>query len=296
MDYIVTRGEVEAARVVRQRATLTTLPLELREMIWSFVLVEREPIFSCTLQHSTPAQGHRRKGSKRARLLALIQDGYHRKPAASPARTTRTELWPRLPALTAVNHQIRQEALHVFFRDNVFVFRLNERMSTREVERWQTALVAQCPTLLPQHLFTIWTTRLEFMTQSPLGIGRQPAAIDCTLGPDSHLALSFSGGLAQECTCTARQHAKELSHEANINGQQTELIMKFTGYVEEQIRNDWGRRGRKMTPPRPCADCGMPRVERRTPEELKRFSDQYWATQPGECCFILPVLPAGGPP
>ncbi|KAK3673129.1 hypothetical protein LTR78_006969 [Recurvomyces mirabilis] len=258
--------------MAEQKPCLLSLPLELREMIWRDVLVEPEPIFTCLAQHAVTRP---RDSSKRARIRAFWSDRYSRTPTAPE---TKVSLWPRLPTLSRVSAQLRREALEVFFRDNVFLFRLDCHMSDHDVQRWQDSLMAQwSPKMLGAHLFKSWTLRLEFMVQSQTGGMRQPTAIDCKLGAADRLLLSFSGALEQECTCRCRDGAEGLSSElATAEAGSATTLARFATLVEEQMKSDWERRGRRMTPPCPCVRCGLMRSEKRTPDELKRYSDQYW--------------------
>ncbi|KAK5115041.1 hypothetical protein LTR62_001738 [Meristemomyces frigidus] len=253
-----------------ESSRLLSLPLELREMIWRYVLVEPEPIFTCLVQHAVTRP---RCHSKRARMRSFWHEIYSRTPSVT---TTKLSLWPRLPILSRVNTQLRREALEVFFRDNVFLFRLDYQMSDRDVERWQETLLSQWSrSMLPAGLFRLWTIRLEFMVQSQTGGMRQPTILDCSLGPNGDLAHRFQGALKQECTCRYQDNVRSLTKEATAStAGQNELIAKVAALVEEQIKAEWGRRGRWMTLPYLCVRCGLARTEQRTAEELKRYSDR----------------------
>ncbi|KAK5678035.1 hypothetical protein LTS10_009204 [Elasticomyces elasticus] len=181
--------------------TLVGLHPELREQIWSLVVVHDEPI-----RYYVESRTIARPEAERAPscLALILQKKRH----------------PSEPLLLSVSRHIRAESLWLYARDNVFAFRpgKNQARLMEPLCRQDCYAPEDGEMHQPWHglrdltLFEFWTVRLEFMifrVDDPIPKNAYarpdgPATVDISLDNDGMKVLSFGGQFARECTCWFR--------------------------------------------------------------------------------------------
>ncbi|KAK3629546.1 hypothetical protein LTR56_017975 [Elasticomyces elasticus] len=234
-----------------ESASLLGLPVELREMIWRYALVENEPLVSyigkCVVRS--------RYGEHRAKLVR------------------RTTLYPKTPALARVSKMIRWETMPTWYGGNIFAFRVDhDDQDDGEVERWLKA--RREPVLFfdlkrdrNHTIHNLSKVDLEFQMYSDAAEGPSSAGINIRSAVGaSKLSLSFTGVLARECTCSLTTVMDDLSEDpSNIRevaaemyeGWEQEAIGAFAKRIEWNIGN-WQSNDREDGNEY-CSTCEKPR-------------------------------------
>ncbi|KAK5702810.1 hypothetical protein LTR97_003756 [Elasticomyces elasticus] len=124
------------SNVLRPNVFFDRLPLELREMIWTALLVQREPI-----------------SAKLAQRIALTSEREHdaactRKAECHRRHVRQTHALPRLPPLAFVCKDLAREAITFYFKNNVFRFDV-ERGHFYEVNSWLENYEKRCESIIP---------------------------------------------------------------------------------------------------------------------------------------------------
>ncbi|KAK5682210.1 hypothetical protein LTS10_005336 [Elasticomyces elasticus] len=201
-----------------ESASLLGLPVELREMIWRYALVEGEPLVSYMGERVVRS----RYGEHRAKLVR------------------QTTLYPETPALARVSKMIRWETMPTWYGENIFAFGVDhEGQDDGEVERWLKA--RREPVLFfdlqrdrNHTIHNLSKVDLEFQMYSEAAEGPSSAGINIRSAVGaSKLSLSFTGVLARECTCSLTTVMDDLSEDpSNIRGVAAEMC---EGWEQEAI-------------------------------------------------------------
>ncbi|KAK5719442.1 hypothetical protein LTR15_007966 [Elasticomyces elasticus] len=233
-----------------QSASLMGLPVELREIIWKYALVEEEPLIS----YMGERVQRPRYGENRAKLVR------------------QTIVYPEMPALACVSRDIRWETMPIWY-DNVFAFGLDHEARGRgEVGRWLKA--RREPVLFfdlrqdrNHTIHRLTKVDLEFQMYSHAAEGPASAGISIRRAVDvSKLSLSFTGVLARECTCSLTALMDELSKDPSDLREydhemcecwEQEAISAFAKRVERNIE-DW-QGDHREDGDEYCSACEKPR-------------------------------------
>ncbi|KAK5696113.1 hypothetical protein LTR97_008533 [Elasticomyces elasticus] len=181
-----------------ESAWLLGLPVELREMIWRYALVENEPL----VPYMEKCVVRSRDGEHRAKLVR------------------QTTLYPKTPALARVSKMIRWETMPTWYGGNIFAFRVDhDDQDDGEVERWLKA--RREPVLFfdlkrdrNHTIHNLSKVDLEFQMYSDAAEGASSAGINIRSAVGaSKLSLSFTGVLARECTCSLTTVMNDLSED-----------------------------------------------------------------------------------
>ncbi|KAK3619742.1 hypothetical protein LTR56_023827 [Elasticomyces elasticus] len=244
----------------RDAPCLMGLPPELREMIWSFALIEPEPIMAYVKRQTVPSsqktsyQWYQDRGITAAREMKAV---------------------PELPPLAFVAKSVGREVIPIFF-SNTFLFSTNHR-NIGEVGDWVFDMYDKLAVYTGDDegswnpLDSNITIRLEF------GVPRsRVATIEYTMRcPTGHerFRAKLDGHLAEECRCWLADAAKALDEESLVlrgNGESYDnrwAMGELTGIVERRIRDVWFRRKRSSLSAT-CSTCG--KTQYRSVEDQSR--------------------------
>ncbi|KAK5701139.1 hypothetical protein LTR17_022861 [Elasticomyces elasticus] len=209
-----------------ESASLLGLPVELREMIWRYAIVEDEPLISYIGKRVVRS----RYGEHRAKLVR------------------QTTLYPEPPALARVSKMIRWETMPSWYGENVFAFGADhEGQDDGEVERW-----------LKARREPMYSDAAEGPSSAGIKIRRAVGA--------SKLSLSFTGVLARECTCSLTTVMDDLSEDPSdvrevaaemCESWEQEAIAAFAKRIQWNI-GDWQSDDREDGDGY-CSTCEKPR-------------------------------------
>ncbi|KAK5688297.1 hypothetical protein LTS10_000275 [Elasticomyces elasticus] len=170
---------------------LLDLPPELREMIWSLVLVEPEPIISSVERRTIST-----KDFMSTTKLKSIRIG---RPS------------PDLPSLAIATRSMCGEIVSIYFGRNTFLFHLDKR-NPEEVSSWLHAVKNHVWDLLDGSDFEIVdehiTIRLEFAITNSQYFDL-PAWVEYSYDAKTDdFGILYGGQLQEECVCRIRDHIK----------------------------------------------------------------------------------------
>ncbi|KAK4962796.1 hypothetical protein LTR10_000423 [Elasticomyces elasticus] len=222
----------ESAAENEGESRLMNLPPELRELIWSFVVGQPEPVV-CYM----------------ARRVVIATD-------ARPDRMATVRQFkvvPRLPSLARTSRVLAEEALPLYFRDNIFLFHL-DRLSVYDCKRWLEEIGCHCETISNQTTFGLdrnMKVRLEFWMKN-----RQPAAVEFTTCTNQRdFQVTFPETLENECNCWVEEAADYARFYADRGTDSEEVQLSiFAGFLETVIEKAWLPRG-PATNGIECTDC-----------------------------------------
>ncbi|KAK3660866.1 hypothetical protein LTR56_000624 [Elasticomyces elasticus] len=237
---------------------LLSLPAELREMIWSFVLVEPEPIISYVNRRTIVNED--KHDPRRLETLRVM------KPI------------PSLPPLAYIAKQLHAEIVAAFFGSNTFVFHLN-KYNPREVDSWLTAVKYHISELLTDldsafvdgHI----TIRLDLQIPISAFLGRL-ATIEYSFNvkKDSY-DIKFSGALTQECVCRLYDQIEHRYPDGTGEWESLGPMSAVTKLLECWARLYWLPRD-TTTRPKHCLHCCRPRYagDGAVDQEFDRLLDE----------------------
>ncbi|KAK5727874.1 hypothetical protein LTR17_012417 [Elasticomyces elasticus] len=209
---------------------LMGLPPELREMIWTFAVLEPHPIMAYVRWQTVPSsqktsyKWYQDRGITAAREMKAV---------------------PELPPLAFVAKGIGREVMPIFF-SNTFLFSIDRRNVGEVGTGW-----------IP--LDSNITIRVEF------GVPRSRiATIEYTmrhLNGHERFRAKLDGQLTDECRCWLADASKALDEESLVLHGDVESYDKrwgmgeLTGIVERRIRDVWSIRKRNGVSAT-CSTCG----------------------------------------
>ena len=239
--------------MVSNPASLTGLPVELRELIWQAVVVDPEPL--------TAYISNRTFRVPECSITADPTVDYLNDKPGQLVRQIKT--FPEYPELRRVSRSVRQEVLTVFFRDNIFAFCLDRKDGVNEVFEWMATRMRKSvrPSISVRYAL-LWTVRLEFHEVSEER-GRERGAIDIKLDtPAARVALTYSMGAVEKCHCKLAELAEFYSGHwkgkafSRLTGEVIHLLSvnrdAYAGSVEG--RDDQSRHVKR------CDECGLPPI------------------------------------
>ncbi|KAK3664409.1 hypothetical protein LTR22_004822 [Elasticomyces elasticus] len=217
---------------------LMGLPPELREMIWSFVVLEPHPIIAYV---------------KRQTIASSQRGSYQWFQDYGITTSRQSKTVPTLPPLAFVAKSVGREVLPIFF-SNTFLFSIDRRNSG-EAGDWvfdmydNLAVCTRDEEMSWMHLDNNITIRLEF------GVPRlsRIATIEYTMRcPSAHgrFRARIDGQLTEECHCWLADAAKTLEEESSLFRNNEEPyynrwgVGELSGIVERRIRDVWCNRKR----------------------------------------------------
>ncbi|KAK5688298.1 hypothetical protein LTS10_000276 [Elasticomyces elasticus] len=229
------------------RASLLGLPFELREMIWSLVLIQADPI--------TAKIG--RRTIMRTRSLFKYSFAIE---VMSPC--TQRQAMPQSPPLALVARAIGNEVLAFYYKKHVFAFTIDKR-NTYEVREWLDAVQKRCQILCSDiDLDAYLTIRIKFaLPTSRPAVGLWAAASDdATIEynlskSEGGWVVRLGGALQSGCECWVAEVIENNEKEGIVS--MADLTWRF----EQRIGNFWlhRKRGEAFVE---CQKCGKLRYDR----------------------------------
>ncbi|KAK5730568.1 hypothetical protein LTR15_000505 [Elasticomyces elasticus] len=222
------------------RASLLGLPFELREMIWSFVLIQADPIAAKIVRRSI-------------RYTRPLFDYSFLFEATSPY--SQRQAMPQLPPLALAAKVISNEVLAVYHKKNTFAFTIDKR-NISEVTAWLDAVRKRCEILCSDFDLDAYPTiRIHFALPAPRPKLWAAASDDATI--EYHLHKG-------EGSWTVA-HVIENDEEEGIVS-----MADLTWRIEQRIGNFWlhRKRGDAFVE---CQKCGKQRYDR---EDVDSYDDE----------------------
>ncbi|KAK4894849.1 hypothetical protein LTR27_006971 [Elasticomyces elasticus] len=220
------------------KASLLGLPPELREIIWSMVLIEPEPIIAYML----------RRTAKPNRPPVDTYD----------VTTIRQRLrMPSLPALACVSRALsKKEIVPIYFGNNIFYF-LAERRTEDDVDAWlkvttkllKAILGKDIPrTFIDQYISIRIEFDLPYAGASTIDFGY------CK--KDDEIKLQLGGALKDQCTCKLELEIRWGHDMWRKQGWPDAAIEMATYMIETRLYAYWLGRGEEEEDPiASCRQC-----------------------------------------
>ena len=169
-----------SANIEIRATTLESLPAEVRNLIYSFAVVEDEPlvVYRATRYRPCTTTG---SGGRIVHEYTYLHER---------------------PALAAVNRGMRRDVLSIFYSANTFLFNYNKDQSML-VEPWLYYTI-RTDGRLWHSLNQISSIILEFYSTVELSRNsflRGTAELRFELGTSNELKITFGGPLRELCTC-----------------------------------------------------------------------------------------------
>ncbi|KAK5729918.1 hypothetical protein LTR17_011557 [Elasticomyces elasticus] len=221
------------------KASLLGLPPELREMIWSLVLVEPEPIIAYMLRRTTKT---RKPPDPRWDLTTARQ-------------SLRV---PPLPALACVSRGLsRTEIVPIYFGNNIIYFHAEKRTED-DVNTWLGGTMELVKAVLgkdiPRNFVDQYLNiRIEFYLPYA-----GPSTVD--LGyckKDDEIRVQFGGPLKDQCTCELEREVQGGHVRWQRNKDWTDAATEMAAStIEEHLYYVWLTRGQEEEVPiASCHQC-----------------------------------------
>ncbi|KAK4894822.1 hypothetical protein LTR27_006943 [Elasticomyces elasticus] len=240
------------SNVLRPNVFFDKLPLELREMIWTPLLVHPEPITA-----------------KLAQRIVLTTECEPdavctRKAECGRRHVRQTHALPGFPALAFVCKDLARETMIFYLKKNVFCFDV-ERGHFYQVNRWledyekrYESIISSCYHETPFRAEDYLTLRLSFSFTASFGSTTKYWTVEYKLaglpeqGFERAIDVKLGALLLDECKCWVQRAMSETNNDG------TSQIVAFTKWLEHRVRSFWFRR-LPGTVSRPCLKCGLPR-------------------------------------
>ena len=182
-----------SANIKTRGVTLEALPAEVRNLIYSFAIVEDEPlvVYRATRYRRRTSTG---SGSR-------IVHEYH--------------YLPERPALAAINRGMRKEVLSIFYGANTFLFNYREDQ-VKLVLPW-SLYTQRIDAGLTRNLDRITNIILEFdliveLSRTSFVMGT--AEIHFELGKFKHLKITYGGTMRELCACESGKSLRRFMYMA----------------------------------------------------------------------------------
>ncbi|KAK5721356.1 hypothetical protein LTR17_014645 [Elasticomyces elasticus] len=250
-----------------ENATLMGLPVELREMIWAYTVVEKDPIPSYVLERVVRAGPEASWDND----ITMLETNPLKFVDSHPTLERESMAFPKLPAIARVNRQTRQEALTVFFRDNILAFFLGGTIPRDEVNRWQGAMrslnrsgddrTGNLRALNMVYFAKLWTVRLEFGIHTVRNTkNKHRVTIDIKLDKAfENMSLTIRGGLELECICDLTAAAAYHMQLVQPHGHSGVAIHGMAAHIENKYMDEWRHRSlfiaEKLSGLPTCSTC-----------------------------------------
>ncbi|KAK5732131.1 hypothetical protein LTR17_010839 [Elasticomyces elasticus] len=221
---------------------LLGLPPELREMIWSLVLVRPEPIIAYVNRRTTLNPD--RNDPEESRTKRYMQ------------------AFPHIPPLASVSRDLYMEIMDVYFGNNTFLFSLNKQ-NPGEIDSWLELVRAHNYTIMgsgetwPAVDYQI-KIELNFMMPDSSYYERPTTIAYSFNAKKDAFNLDFHGALARECLC--RLYSQLNDRYPDETGEWDDLgpMSAFTKLIECWVRLAWLSRN-PMSIPQACRRCAKQR-------------------------------------
>ena len=176
-----------AATSSYNRLTLLGLPQELKDRIYSYVVVDDHPLLTFAmrrLRHQTPndIKSNTDDPIQKARGHRVVHE---------------MKAFPLLPAAAYACRDMTHDIVAAFYRDNIFLFSLKDR-STLWVMPWYCEINGKEDAILASNLQHII---VELLVSCEAGVPHEHGEMDIRLLKDRSLSFRFGGALENECTC-----------------------------------------------------------------------------------------------
>ncbi|KAK4919099.1 hypothetical protein LTR49_013270 [Elasticomyces elasticus] len=224
------RNLLKPVFATRDMPMLMDLPVELRDMIFTFALRQPEPIVAYVEQRTVP-QRH-------------------------PDRPWQFRPQPFLPPLALMKEEVSRDAFPIYLCENTFHFFL-DGFGIDEVGGWKTAMERALHWEGRPRPWTIdiWkhlNIKLEFTIIARSG-STLPATIECSLAKDPRrVDLRFGGALESECTCWVLDGLDDLFRDC----EEESIVETFAGFAERLLKDVWNDFKRMQVSSRTCLTCG----------------------------------------
>ncbi|KAK3660867.1 hypothetical protein LTR56_000625 [Elasticomyces elasticus] len=253
-EFIDQPDRVANEAVPPPRASLLGLPFELREMIWSFVLMQADPIAA--------------KIARRTIMYTRPLFNYSF-PFEATSPCGQRQAMPQLPPLALAAKVISNEVLAVYHKKNTFAFTIDQR-NISEVTAWLNAVRKRCKILCSDFDLDAYPTIcVHFALPAPRpglwAADGDDATIEYHLHKgESSWTVRLGGVLQSECECWVA-HVIENDEEEGIVS-----MADLTWRIEQRIGNFWlpRKRGDVFVE---CQKCGKQRYDR---EDVDSSNDE----------------------
>ncbi|KAK3647267.1 hypothetical protein LTR56_008098 [Elasticomyces elasticus] len=224
-----------------ENATLMGLPVELREMIWAYTVMENDPIPSYVLERVVRAGPE----AEWENDLAVLGTNPLKLVNTHPTLERKSMAFPKLPAVARVNRQTRQESLTVFFQGNILAFSLSGEIPRDEsLGRAADNFTGTLRALDMVYFAKLWTVRLEFgMYTTKNTKNKHRVTIDVKLDKSfENMSLTIQGGLELECVCDLTAAAAYYMQLRQPYGHSGVAIYAMAAHIESKYMDEWRHR------------------------------------------------------
>ncbi|KAK4918000.1 hypothetical protein LTR49_014138 [Elasticomyces elasticus] len=173
---------------------LWRLPRELRDQIWTYALVEDHDLTATTAIRNLGGQPKRKRRKIRHEFKSH----------------------PRLPALTDVCKEIREEATVVFWLENIFRLRVGDAKSGYALSHYRKDAAFRHVVLCFDIAYTIYGNNLIR--------SKQVAELEVKLKGDGTVAFTPGSWLGKECCCQLIREMEEYIHKKRKSPKHTGLL------------------------------------------------------------------------
>ncbi|KAK5702805.1 hypothetical protein LTR97_003751 [Elasticomyces elasticus] len=232
----------------RDTPCLMGLPPELREMIWTFAVLEPYPIIAYVKWQTVPS-------SQR------IEWQWYKERGITTARQMKTV--PELPPLAFVAKSVAREVIPIFL-SNTFLFSIDQH-NAGEVGDWVYNVYDKLAVCTGDEEESCTNMNSNITIRIEFGVPRSRiATIEYTMrSADGHerFRLKIDGHLTEECRCWLADARKTIDEESVVLRDDVEYhdgrwgMGELTGIIERRIRHVWSIRERNCASAT-CSTCG----------------------------------------
>ncbi|KAK5702839.1 hypothetical protein LTR97_003785 [Elasticomyces elasticus] len=217
------------------KASLLGLPPELREIVWSLVLIEPEPIIAYMLRRT-------------AKPRSPPDPGWELTTARECLRV------PPLPALACVSRALsKAEIIPIYFGNNIFYFHA-ERRNENDVNDWHGVTMRLGDAVLgkdiPRNFIDQYISiRIEFYLPYA-----GPSTVDFNYcKKDNGIRIQFGGPLKDQCNCELEREVRD----GHVKYQHISTAMDLATFtIERRVYDYWLSRGHEEEDPiASCRQC-----------------------------------------
>ncbi|KAK5737022.1 hypothetical protein LTR17_006983 [Elasticomyces elasticus] len=220
------------------KASLLGLPSELREMIWSLVLVEPEPIIGYML----------RRTAEPKRPPKSLHD----------MTTVRQSLrMPSPPALACVSRSLSNaEIIPIYFGNNTFYFHAEWRTES-DVDTWLGGIIRLVEVVLGKDARNFIDQYISIRIEFDLPYVGSSTVDFGYCKKDDKIRVQFGGPLKEQCTCELECEVRERHVSWQMNRRWTDAAMESATFtVERRVYEYWLNRGEEEEDPiASCRQC-----------------------------------------
>lgn len=253
--------------IKKSPTTLMTLPTELREVIFQYVVVDSDPLPAYVAKrtikrpaercvvHEPTLEEQRLRLHAGALSLGTVCEKY------MPFLVQQTKAYPEEPPVTQVSRQIREEARNIFYRDNTFTFHLVS--CDGGTDDYEYAIGRWFDWTGIANITSRFTISINFMMVAIIGPVQRAATVVIHSNSEHKLSASFRGALTDECTCALSRRAVETRDpDSDQAVTPTRIVDRSIVHYSNHIMSRWARHWRILgrrwdaVAADHCSDCG----------------------------------------